>query len=211
MSNNTIYYQKNLFIDYNESQFTFINKLLYWLDKSGKEIEDLQGKWIYNTISSWKKQFTFWSESKIRRIIKSLEEKGILISHKRHAKQWNHTKWYSIDFHKLSELLKSSDNKQLIYNAKLHKELRPHVAKFQNITSSNSNKIPKNHVALKPAKKGEKKWTNRSVQNEQINITSNNYTSNIYSSNEIDEIVEEKEEEIIKNKVLEKKRKENFL
>ena len=40
---------ENKFITtYNESQFTFMNKLLYWLDKCGKDIDGLSGKWIYS-------------------------------------------------------------------------------------------------------------------------------------------------------------------
>eukprot|EP00919_Chromeraceae_sp_WS-2016_P008459 GHVR01019964.1.p2 GENE.GHVR01019964.1~~GHVR01019964.1.p2 ORF type:complete len:241 (-),score=35.12 GHVR01019964.1:514-1236(-) len=83
---------------------TFISKLHYWLNKCGRNIEDSEAKWIYNTIKDWAEQFN-WSLSTLKRIIYSLEEEGIIISKKINAKKWNHTKWYSINYNKLYLLL----------------------------------------------------------------------------------------------------------
>ena len=83
---------------------SFINKLNYWLNKCGRNIEDSEAKWIYNTIKDWAEQFN-WSLSTLKRIVYSLEEEGIIISKKINAKKWNHTKWYSINYNKLYLLL----------------------------------------------------------------------------------------------------------
>ena len=82
----------------------FINKLNYWLNKCGRNIEDSEAKWIYNTIKDWAEQFN-WSLSTLKRIIYSLEEEGVIISKKINARKWNHTKWYSIDYNKLNSFL----------------------------------------------------------------------------------------------------------
>ena len=82
----------------------FISKLHYWLNKCGRNIEDSEAKWIYNTIKDWAEQFN-WSLSTLKRIVYSLEEEGIIISKKINARKWNHTKWYSIDYNKLNSFL----------------------------------------------------------------------------------------------------------
>ena len=83
---------------------TFISKLHYWLNKCGRNIEESEVKWIYNTIRDWAEQFN-WSLSTLKRIVYSLEEEGIIISKKINARKWNHTKWYSINYNKLYLLL----------------------------------------------------------------------------------------------------------
>ncbi len=49
-------------------------------------------------------QLPFWSESTIKRTIKSLEKQGYLISGNFNRSKMDQTKWYSIDYEKLSEL-----------------------------------------------------------------------------------------------------------
>ena len=46
----------------------------------------------------------FWSESTIKRTIKSLEEQGYLLSANYNRLKMDKTKWYSIDYEKLAEL-----------------------------------------------------------------------------------------------------------
>ena len=103
-----IYCKHSLFIilknNFNHNQSTFIKQLIYWISKCGRTIDNLEGKWIYNTLNSWLDQFPYWSMSTLRRTIKSLEESGILLSKKVNAKHWKHTKWYSIDFNKLNKV-----------------------------------------------------------------------------------------------------------
>ncbi|WP_254119113.1 conserved phage C-terminal domain-containing protein [Bacillus sp. FJAT-29790] len=49
-------------------------------------------------------QLPFWSESTIKRTIKSLENQGYLISGNFNRSKMDQTKWYSIDYEKLGEL-----------------------------------------------------------------------------------------------------------
>ncbi len=86
-------------------QAVIIQQLHYWLQKCGKVIEG--NIWIYNTFEDWSRQFSYWSTSKIKRIFYSLEKEGFIISKKLNACKSDHTKWYSINYTKLIELLKN--------------------------------------------------------------------------------------------------------
>jgi len=151
------------FVGKNES--ILLNQINYWLSKCGREINGLNGLWIYNSLNEWHKQFNYWSLSTLRRTIKSLEKYGVLISKKINARKWNHTKWYSIDYNKLKQLTKYSDIK------------KEEIAK-------NLNNLPKTNYLNKPISSSKNIRTDRCVQNEHIIITKNNYTNNISSNKE---------------------------
>ena len=153
------------FVGKNES--ILLNQINYWLSKCGREINGLNGLWIYNSLNEWHKQFNYWSLSTLRRTIKSLEKYGVLISKKINARKWNHTKWYSIDYNKLKQLTKYSDIK------------KEEIAK-------NLNNLPKTNYLNKPISSSKNIRTDRCVQNEHIIITKNNYTNNISSNKESD-------------------------
>ena len=87
---------------------SFINRLNYWLEKCGRTIDGLSGKWIYNPTHEWAEQLNC-SQSTIKRVIKVLEEQRIVLSKKVNAKKYNQTKWYSLDYKILQSLLKSAN------------------------------------------------------------------------------------------------------
>ena len=113
-----VYITMNMYKSLNDKTFftlnelTLLHKIYYWTTKCGRQIKGLNGKWIYNTLSSWLEQFPYWSMSTLRRTIKSLEKSGILLSKKVNAKRWKHTKWYSIDFNKLNKIADNNSIKQ---------------------------------------------------------------------------------------------------
>ena len=90
-----------------ESESILLNQLEYWILKCGRNIENLDGKWIYNSYKKWSEQFTYWSTSKLRRTIRSLENLGLIKSAKVNAKKWNQTKWYSINYNEYNKLLEN--------------------------------------------------------------------------------------------------------
>jgi uncharacterized phage protein (TIGR02220 family) len=79
-----------------------LQQIHYWLVSSSRIKEGR--KWIYNTYREWKRQLPFWSESTIKRTIKSLENQGYVMSANFNRSKMDHTKWYSIDYEKLAEL-----------------------------------------------------------------------------------------------------------
>lgn len=115
-------------------QAKFINKLDYWLKKCGREIKNLPGKWIYNTIDAWAQQ-NDCSSSTIKRIIKPLEEQGILLSKKVNARKYNQTKWYSLNYSKIGDLLSS---KQKVVKAK-KKNRSNRIAQNEPLKYNNNN------------------------------------------------------------------------
>lgn len=86
-------------IGLNES--IIVQQLHYWLEKS-ENVRDGY-KWVYNTYGDWQKQFPFWSESTIRRIITKLEKLGIIVSANFNRSKIDKTKWYRIDYNQLAE------------------------------------------------------------------------------------------------------------
>lgn len=78
----------------------------YWLcinERDGKGFEDGY-TWTYITYESLSKQLAFDSRS-LQRTIRSLENKGILISGNYNRIKYDRTKWYRIDYDVLEKLL----------------------------------------------------------------------------------------------------------
>ncbi len=212
-----------------ESESILLNQLEYWISKCGRNIDNLDGKWIYNSYKKWSEQFTYWSTSKLRRTIRSLEKLGLIKSTKLNAKKWNQTKWYSINYNEYNKLLEnkylnssSSKTSAIIYNDVTKSNFN--TSESERIVSTELNNkdlltpsgLQKNHqinnnvqftkitpiINKNPQKSPEvcicSKWTNRSVQNEQIIITKNNYTNRSSykkSDVELENAIKEKIEE----------------
>jgi len=77
-----------------------LSQIQYWIGRCGRQIAGDSGLWIYNTLDKWKEQFHCFSLYKIKKILRSLEEKGFILSKKVNAKKWNHTKWYTVNTNK---------------------------------------------------------------------------------------------------------------
>lgn len=81
----------------------FLQQVHYWLKRS-KHLHDGR-QWIYNTVEEWLKQFPFWSDKTIRRIVNTLRKSGLLITTDEYNKRsFDNTLWYAIDYDKLNEL-----------------------------------------------------------------------------------------------------------
>lgn len=59
--------------------------------------------WCSYKTEQWLEKMPWVSDSTCRRMLTGLIAKGILITCKPNATEWNHTKWYRIDYQKLSE------------------------------------------------------------------------------------------------------------
>ncbi|MCD8491553.1 MAG: hypothetical protein LRY51_06455 [Geovibrio sp.] len=87
-------------IGFNEA--LVLQKVHFWL-KHTDNVRDGQ-KWVYNTYAEWHKQFPFWSDMTIRRTFTNLEKKQFFVSTTKYNKSHiNKTKWYTINYEKLSE------------------------------------------------------------------------------------------------------------
>ena len=81
-----------------------IHRLDYWLGRTKHHFDG--HAWVYNTYESWQDQFPFWSRRTIQATFRRLERLGIVESSQAHNRsRWDKTKWYTIDYTRLSELL----------------------------------------------------------------------------------------------------------
>lgn len=101
----------NLAVVLGVSESIILQQMSYWLEKSTHIIEGTP--WIFNSYANWQKQLPFFCESTIRRLIKKLEDMGIILSANFNKCKMDKTKWYSIDYDALNRLQEKDDN--LIY------------------------------------------------------------------------------------------------
>ena len=81
----------------------FLQQLHYWLLRATREKEGR--KWVFKTYEEWQDDFPFWSVPTIRRVVGRLEGKHLILT----TSEWNRmpidqTKWYSIDYERLTAL-----------------------------------------------------------------------------------------------------------
>lgn len=94
----------------------FVQQLHYWAKRCDNQRDGFN--WVYNTYAEWQKQFPFWSEATVRRVIRSLEEpfepkegdervaRGpLLISTDQYNRsKMDHTKWSRLNYTELNRL-----------------------------------------------------------------------------------------------------------
>ena len=80
-----------------------LQQVHYWLQRS-KNIRDGY-RWVYNSYPEWYKQMPIWkSETTMRTAFKNLEKQGLLITANYNKAKFDKTKWYRINYEKLSLL-----------------------------------------------------------------------------------------------------------
>lgn len=100
--------------DLNEA--IILNQLNYWLEINKKADKNfIDGKyWVYNSYAEWRENdFPYWSEKTIQITFTRLENKGIVISANYNKMCIDKTKWYSIDFEVLEEMIKAYDSNKI--------------------------------------------------------------------------------------------------
>lgn len=75
-----------------------IQQLHYWLNNKNAGIEIDGVKWIHNTYQEWQDNFPFWSVRTIRRILNSLEERGLIIATQLNKSDGDCTKSYRVAY-----------------------------------------------------------------------------------------------------------------
>ena len=84
-------------LDIGEAEAALLEKIAVFCRGKAHTLKGYDGKWIYNSVASWKEQhFQHWSESKIYRALKSLEEKNLIISKKASFRGRQRIRWFSV-------------------------------------------------------------------------------------------------------------------
>lgn len=92
----------SLAVKYGLEEAVFLQQLHYWLQRSDNIVE---GKyWVFNSVPKWREQMPFMSETKLKRIIKRLENMGLIETRQMNKSSMDHTKWYTINYEKLYEV-----------------------------------------------------------------------------------------------------------
>lgn len=106
------------------NQAIVINQLNYWMEiNKAANKHCIDGKyWVYNSYSDWKaNNFPYWSEKTIQRTFSKLESRGIVVSANFNSQSFDKTKWYTISFDKLDEIIEdyitSGQNDQIVESA----------------------------------------------------------------------------------------------
>lgn len=82
------------------NQAIILQQLQYWLHKSSNIHEGRH--WVYNTYEEWAVQLPFWSTRTIQRLFLGMEEDGLIVSGVFNTDGHDRTKWYTIDYDRLS-------------------------------------------------------------------------------------------------------------
>jgi len=104
---NNIKIQSSLALKIGLNESIFLNLLNYWLSRS-KNLKD-DKTWVFNTLSKWCEQLPMFSERTLQRLIKKLQNIGIIEVQKHDRNRFNRTNWYTINYEKLNLLYKSDE------------------------------------------------------------------------------------------------------
>lgn len=83
---------------YGVDEAILIENLFFWINKNRANNRHFYDGyyWTYNTAKAFADLFPFWSEKQVRRIIKSLKEKGVLLTGHHNKKAYDRTTWYAL-------------------------------------------------------------------------------------------------------------------
>ena len=86
-------------VQYGVDEAIFIENMRFWLAKNAaNERHYYEGRyWTYNSSKAFAKLFPYWSTSQVNRIIKKLEDAGVLLSGNFNQSAYDRTKWYSLN------------------------------------------------------------------------------------------------------------------
>ncbi|QIO08657.1 hypothetical protein [Acinetobacter lanii] len=92
---------------YGVASAIFLQKLHYCLQSQEAQVIQQQ-KYFYHSYEQWAETLGTYSPSTIKRIVSKLKKVGILVVKKLSQNKWIQTNFYSINYRKLSALLKGS-------------------------------------------------------------------------------------------------------
>ena len=142
-----------------DRQAILLQQIQYWLDineQTKNEYNYREGRWwTYNTYEAWvEESFPFWSTRMLRRLMKDLEEKGLVITKKFECSDWKQRKWYTIDYDAV-ESLKNAESTEKSDVAKSVTSNQPNGADHLYTETSSETTQPRTAFFSKTAECGE--------------------------------------------------------
>lgn len=102
----------------NVNEAIILQQIQYWLKnpKSGRVGKDGR-KYIRDTYDEWHNQIPWLSVRSIKVRLKSLKDKGIVITENLNKSNFDRTQWYSIDYDKLNEFMQKDSEESSLYES----------------------------------------------------------------------------------------------
>ena len=93
----TYHFDTELASIYGVEEAILIYNLQFWINKNkANSCHQYDGRtWTYNSYKAFAKLFPFWNPGKIRRVIKSLVDKGVIVEGNYNKMKADRTKWYA--------------------------------------------------------------------------------------------------------------------
>lgn len=139
---------------YGIEEAIIIQNLYFWIRKNvanGSNFHD--GRcWTYNSSKAFSVLFPYMTESKIYRILKSLEEKGIIIKGNYNENKYDRTCWYSFTDKAINELSLLNYNVNGFTTCNFQNK-EDHFTKTENPCCENKEPIPYSNTDSKPNNK----------------------------------------------------------
>ena len=84
---------------YGVSEAIILENLSFWQLKNEANDNNFfdEKYWVYNSIKAFEKLFPYWSKGQINRILKHLEDDGVLYVGNYNRSSYDRTKWYSVN------------------------------------------------------------------------------------------------------------------
>jgi len=124
-----------------------LQQIHYWTREKRHVIDGFS--WTYNSVEEWQKQFPFWSNATIRRVVDSLVDKGLILKRKLSENRFDATLWYAINLDALNE------NSEQIHLLKMSKS----SAQSEQIRSAQNEQITSTETTKTTAKTSKSRKT----------------------------------------------------
>ena len=110
---------------YGVDEAIIIYNFQFWLQKNKANSNNLHDgrHWTYNSVRAYSELFPFWTQAKIKRILKSLVDQGVLIKGCYNKVKYDRTNWYA--FQDESMFLPLAENDQWKESNKPINETKP--------------------------------------------------------------------------------------
>lgn len=110
------YFSEIVAKDVGVEEAIMFNNINFWINKNrGKKNHFHKGKdWMYCSVREFKDRYPFWTEAKIKRILRNLKKKDYILIDTFNRYGPDKTKWYTISEKGLSVI---NNNKDLVKNS----------------------------------------------------------------------------------------------
>lgn len=97
--------------DLGVNESIILNNFVFWLAKNKANNQNFfdERYWTFNSVRAYKELFPFWSESQIKRTIKSLVDKDVLVVGNYNNMAYDRTNWYALS-NRYSYLIHSTNS-----------------------------------------------------------------------------------------------------